>query len=61
MQAPGASVGERFNVDREGVVEQEQGDEDRDDDARGTPLPSVVETISWAAIAIHGTAPTTHP
>ena len=27
----------------------------------GTPLPSVVETMSWAVIAIHGTAPMTHP
>ena len=48
------------HVDREGVEEQEQGDEDRGDEA-GDTVPSVVETMSWAAITIHGTAPTTHP
>ena len=26
-----------------------------------TPLPSVVEVMSWVVIAIHGTGPMTHP
>jgi hypothetical protein len=48
------------HADRERVEDQEQRDEDRDDEP-GTPLPSVVDTMSWAVIAIHGTAPMTHP